>query len=313
MSTFSSIIASSITSSIGCRQLGSKQDHIIKSHMNIDSSTDSTTTSYYTMIEVYDGHGTNDCIDIIRSTNTVDIIVDCPYAPELALGMMLKKKAPLMPYDSGATFSCVKIFDSYVECRSTGDSEIWVFKNGVNVYKSPNHIWANLDEQARIGHIVKPIKSLKPELLTPSSITMSDSTCVQFNKQIGQSVSLQLVPTQSLGHRGITGLCPAIHRVDFTDADELRVIIGSDGFWDMVMPEADNEFLCSCETADELCDFAEKRWKQEWDFIEDIAHPENVEKTCFDAYDDVSVGLYRKPTVSSYAPSLYKEPVIITF
>ena len=301
----SSSITSSITSSISCRQLGSKQDHIIKSHMNIDSSTDSTTdsstdstaTSYYTMIEVYDGHGENDCIDIIRSTNTVEIIVDRPYAPELALDMMLKQKAPLMPYGSGATFSCVKIFDSYVECRSVGDSEIWVFKNGVNVYKSPNHIWANLDEQARIGHRVKPIYSVKPELLSSTSITMTKSSCVQFNKQIGQLIPLQLVPTQSLGHRGITGLSPAIHRVDFTDADDLRVIIGSDGFWDMVMSETDNEFLCLCETADELCDFAEKRWKQEWDFIEDSKHPEIVEKTCFDAYDDVCVGLYRKPTV----------------
>ena len=306
------------TSSISCKQLGSRQDHIFKSHNNIDSST----SSYYTMIEVYDGHGSNDCIDTIRSTNTVEIIADCsnklsPYAPELALEMMLKKKKPFMPYTSGATFSCVRIFNSYVECRSTGDSEIWVFKNGECVYKSPNHVWGNLDEQARIGHCAKPVHSVKPELLSATSIAMVEATCVQWIAPYTAALStdsfstaalstdsfstgklpLRLVPTQSLGHRGITGLSPAIQRIDFTDADDIRIIIGSDGFWDMVMPTEDNEFLLSCSTADELCNFAEKRWKQEWDFIENIEFPNVIEKTWFDAYDDISVGFYRKPTV----------------
>ena len=110
-------------SNIHWNQLDKKQDHIFKSHNNIDP----TTNKYYAMIEVYDGHGTDECINTIKNTNTVDIITKCPYAPELALEMMLKQKRPFMSYNSGATFSCVKIFDTFVECRSTGDSEIWVF------------------------------------------------------------------------------------------------------------------------------------------------------------------------------------------
>jgi len=310
----STTTAMSATSSISYIQLGKKQDHILKSDNNIDPTTD----TYYTMIEVYDGHGEDDCIDCIRTTNTSEIITGAPHAPELALQMMLKKKKPFMPYSSGATFSCVKIFDTYIDCRSTGDSEIWVFKNGQCIYKSPNHIWSNLDEQERIKHIVQPIYCEKPELVSATAITLKKTACVKWNSC---PIAMHLVPTQSLGHRGITGLQPAVKRIEFDSDDDIRVIIGSDGFWDMIMSTDDNEFLCSCLTAEELCKFAEDRWKQEWDFIADAKHPENVEKNRFEDFDDIAVGYYKKPTVCrqsrqldarraswpSYDPSLNNE------
>ena len=105
---------------------------------------------------------------------------------------------------------------------------------------------------------------------------------------------LQLVPTQSLGHRGITGLQPAVQQIDFGPNDEIKIIIGSDGFWDMIHSTDDNEMLISCNSSEELCKLAEHRWKQEWNFIENLEFPENIEKTYFDIFDDVSVGIYYK-------------------
>ena len=277
------------TSSISYKQLDRKQDHIFMSRNNIDP----VLHTYFTMIEVYDGHGTNDCIECIKNTNTVDIIVGAPFAPELALEMMLKQKQPFMPYDSGATFSCVKMFENYVDCRSTGDSEIRVFINRQCVYKSPNHNWANLDEQDRIRHITNITPTQKPQLLSATSITMVDSVYVNWKLSPCQ---LRLEPTQSLGHRGLTGLQPAVKRIDFSKDDDVIIIIGTDGLWDMINGDEDNEFLCSCTTADEICKLAEDRWKQEWDFIEDLAHPENVEKTSFDVFDDIAVGIYMRGT-----------------
>ena len=276
------------TLSIACRQLGSKQDHIIQSHNNIDP----VTGKLFSMIEIYDGHGENDCIECLRTNNTTEIIVNCPFAPELALEMMLKQKKPYMLYQSGSTFSCIKIFDTWIDCRSTGDSEIWCFINGKCIYKSPNHIWSNLEEQSRISHLVEPIVSYKPELMSANLITMAKSSCVRWK---ACPIPLQLVPTQSLGHCNITGLCPAVKRINFNLEDDVRVIIGSDGLWDMIRPFEDNEILCMCTDADELCRFAEARWKQEWDFIEDMKFPDKIEQTVFDAFDDISVGIYNKP------------------
>lgn len=276
------------TSSISYKQLGQKQDHIFKSHNNIDPILQTN----FTMIEVYDGHGDNTCIDCIKKMNTTEIITSNPFAPELALEMMLKKKKPYMPYNSGSTFSCVKIFDNYVDCRSTGDSEIRVFINKECVYKSPNHNWSNLEEQERIQHITNIVPNLKPQLLSATSITMVDSAYVNWKLCPTQ---LNLMPTQSLGHRGITGLQPAVKRIDFSNEDDVIIIIGTDGLWDMIQDgDEDNELLCSFTTADEICKLAEERWKQEWDFIEDISNPENVVKNEFDDFDDIAVGLYMR-------------------
>ena len=272
-------------SSISYNQLDRKQDHILNTHNNIDP----VTGEIFSMIEVYDGHGEDMCIRYIRSLNTTEIITNCPFAPEMALEQAIKKKIPFMPYGSGATFSCVKIFDTHIDCRSTGDSEIRVFINNKCVYKSPNHIWANLDEQARIGHITQTIPCSKPLLLSPTKITMVDSVYVKWNNC---PEHLQLVPTQSLGHRNITGMDPAVKRIDFGLDDAIRIIIGSDGFWDMIMPTEDDGILLTAITSEELSNLAEARWKQEWEFVEDVQFPEKIEKTSFDRYDDISVGLY---------------------
>ena len=177
------------TSSIAHNQLDQKQDHILKSHNNIDPVTGES----FTMIEVYDGHGEDVCIRCIRSLNTTEIITNCPFAPEQALEQAIKKKFPFMPYGSGATFSCVKIFDTHIDCRSTGDSEIWVFINNKCIYKSPNHIWSNLDEQARIKHITQTIPCSKPLLLSPTKISPTHISCdnlvLPFHNNTGVSLA----------------------------------------------------------------------------------------------------------------------------
>jgi serine/threonine protein phosphatase PrpC len=119
---------------------------------------------------------------------------------------------------------------------------------------------------------------------------MVDANCVQW-KHCREF--LNLVPTQSLGHRGITGLEPSVHIIDIQSNDEITVIIGSDGLWDMICEE-DTQFLSTCSSAEELCKFAEDRWKQEWNYIIDMAFPDVMEKTSFDDFDDITVGIYKK-------------------
>jgi hypothetical protein len=83
------------------------------------------------------------------------------------------------------------------------------------------------------------------------------------------------VPSQALGHNGVSGLEPGHFTLTFQPYDSVRVVCGSDGFWDM-LPVTDG-------TAQELCLDALKRWKQKWLFQGTL--------TTFDAPDDISVSL----------------------
>lgn len=92
-----------------------------------------------------------------------------------------------------------------------------------------------------------------------------------------------LVPTASLGHHGKTGL-PDISdmycEISYNPSDKIKIILASDGLWDMLNMEFDLYYLLS-KNAEELCTFAEMRWKQEWIYFDG--------KTKFPGYDDISV------------------------
>ena len=296
--------SSHITSDI--RLIGSKQDYI-KTSLSL---VDPITSELFDLIEVYDGHGPDLCIDALRYHINTTEIIRTSLLPEVSLQLKLSEYYPNMPWDSGATFSCAKIYTNRVECRSIGDSESWVYKNGERVYNSPVHNWHNLEERERIrmsGIGAKPRPDYAPVLLSPTRIQMEPSFRVHWTSgattsgattravtswarpSVGVSSNdrLVFVPTQSLGHRGITGLQAAIQTIWFEPGDVCKVILGSDGFWDMILAECDKEILCSGSASD-LAELAEMRWRQEWDFVEDPDEPDRTIKNTFDSFDDIT-------------------------
>jgi hypothetical protein len=96
-----------------------------------------------------------------------------------------------------------------------------------------------------------------------------------MDSPIGYFGSDAFVPSQSLGHNGVSGLKPGHFVLEFQPYDTVRVVCGSDGFWDM-LPTCDG-------TAKELCLDALSRWKQTWHFQGSI--------TTYDAPDDISVSI----------------------
>lgn len=272
--------------SVDLKFLDYGQDHIKSTRKLLDPFTN----ELFDLLEVYDGHGLNNCIDILRQINTTEII-RTNLEPELNIQQMIQCCEPKMPYDSGSTFSCAKIYSNRVECRSVGDSEIWVYKNGERVYNSPPHNWSNLEEQERIRSFAKPLHDFIPTLLSPTKIRMDRSHKIHWKKCSVQR--LVFVPSQALGHRNITGLAAAVHTVLFEPSDTIVVIVASDGFWDMIIPE-DKDILCSATCAIELGNLAEMRWRQEWDFVENHDNPDETIKNTFDDFDDIAVGIYSK-------------------
>jgi hypothetical protein len=41
---------------------------------------------------------------------------------------------------------------------------------------------------------------------------------------------------------------------------------------------------------------AEKRWRQEWDFVEDNEYPDRTVKNLFESYDDISIAGTKVPS-----------------
>ncbi len=91
--------------------------------------------------------------------------------------------------------------------------------------------------------------------------------------------STALAVTQALGHNGKTGIKPDIYFINYNNEDTIRILIGSDGFFDMICKEnnCEDDNLNSndnynLEDLYEISDLpgevilnrAVNRWLQEW-------------------------------------------------
>ena len=110
----------------------------------------------------------------------------------------------------------------------------------------------------------------------------------------------RLAMSQSLGHNHITGYEPECHTEYFNESDKMRVVCGSDGFFDMILLEdGENEEDNKQDLLDitnmevqAILDKVEARWKQKW--ILDNGSSSGYVSAIFepDMYDDISTILW---------------------
>jgi len=232
------------------RQLGSAQDYAVKG-----------TVGDMDYIAVMDGHGNgihrNKCIDLLRSYNFDEIAT-----AENPVEFIQSKLQPHNLFGSGSTFTFARVYKSMkeIEVINVGDSKTVVIINSNIVYTTPEHTFQNPSELQRLQGKV----SIRP---TMAPFPINEKTVQMFRSDIGVfSNGEMLVPTQSFGHDNITGLAPSIERIPYTEHDTVRIICGSDGFWDMYMEQYN--FLY-CNEPDLLMDIAEERWKQQWEYYDE--------------------------------------------
>jgi serine/threonine protein phosphatase PrpC len=211
---------------------------------------------------VFDGHGYHDCIDHIRQLD-MNLFATLP-CPPTALEASFEGKDF---YKSGATFVLARIKGTVLEVFHVGDAKARVFVNDALVHETQDHTFLHPQEISRTNATI--LHEQGPFPISDTQVSLMDSPRGLF--QNGDS----FVPSQALGHNGISGLKPGHFTLTFQPYDSVRVVCGSDGFWDM-LPSTDG-------TAQELCEHALKRWKQKWLFQGTL--------TQFDAPDDISVSL----------------------
>ena len=263
-------------------QLSKGQDHIIT-----DQSIDLETGELFNWAAVFDGHGSNECIDFIRkipSSTMNDFIVS--NKPIQLLYEYINENLKSIQ-SSGSTMSLVKFYRDRIECFNCGDSQIVVYRNGNIKFISKEHNYLNKNERNRLVDDVTFIPSMNIKMTNKDTLVSVYSEYIEWNEDL-----TRLACSQSLGHNGITGCVPDKTIIPITPNDNYKVIIGSDGLWDMTMMDNKREMTeLYYMDAEDIMKQTTDRWLQPWKMIDLLRNDTNVHHCTYQPRhcDDISV------------------------
>jgi len=257
--------------------------------------------SGYKWAVLMDGHGSNVFKNMVQTLPFEEIMTSTTRDPEEHLLDLIEQRKHTYGHDSGATLLMMKAYPGRIETISIGDSEIAIWKNGALSYKSTPHNRRNPLEAARLSTMNVHYDS--PQFPVP---VIATSTKMRARK--GEYANFEdgtrLAPTQAIGHNGVTGFASERHVECFDPTrDNVRCILGSDGFFDMFLFESEeapedaarDHLDALALTAEQLAQKAADRWSQSWCYHWNAEKPEVNYNCVFPASggrDDVSVVVF---------------------
>jgi serine/threonine protein phosphatase PrpC len=246
-------------------QYGSGQDYAVSGY-----------AGPYQFIGVFDGHGGPKCIDFIRGLNMNDMA----RAANPIKAIFDKVQGAGDMWRSGSTCTFARISGTSIDVYNMGDSETHVFINGACVYSTDVHTFTNPSEVARTKALVKYVDPVKAPFPT------SPSEVCDVLSPVGFFITGEmLVPSQSLGHNNMTGCDPSEKRIEFNPTDKVRIVCGSDGFFDMWTKD-----LLGSGSSESLALEAARQWRQPWNY--------NGSYTTYgDTIDDISLAIWENKVV----------------
>jgi serine/threonine protein phosphatase PrpC len=231
---------------------------------------DEETQEEGTWAMVTDGHGSNTCINYLRSIkqDKLNEIIG-KTSPVETMAKYINENARIANFESsGATMCLVKIYKDRILCINCGDSRVMVYKNDKKIFLSKEHNSFNMNERRRIEACYPGVKI---EKTTNIKIVSETKMIGIIGEYIEFPSGTRLMTSQALGHNGHTGYSPDYETIYYDKNDSLRIIIASDGLWEMVLKDNEEEILKLAKMqCKDLLDFAVKRWLQEWEMYTDI-------------------------------------------
>jgi serine/threonine protein phosphatase PrpC len=287
MSSFTSESAHSVTSSTKELQLSKEQDYATSGHFKDEGEE-------FNWIALFDGHGGDPAIEKIRSLDLGPIFATAD-PPRTLQDLLIAEKVVEFMWGStkmsGATMCLAKIYKDRIQCFAVGDSELYVYEDGVKVFVHEYHNWDNLAERERLKSLdpkiyASPNRSF--ELVSPTLLQQTNPDYIYY--QGGNVLAL----TQAIGHNDVTGLRPNVAEILIQPGKIYRVFMASDGVFDMLMQSEKESFGVS-RSCDEVISFAEGRWKQIWDQVDPNDSSRGLDKpfqfTQPEHFDDLSVAI----------------------
>jgi serine/threonine protein phosphatase PrpC len=262
---------------------------------------------------LFDGHGynsyinkvdsllsnENNIIELMNSENPIQWMID--HIPFSSYKNIL----------SGSTCSTIHLSPTKLITHMVGDSTIYVFCNGDLIYQSKNHNLLHVSNEKEKKRLYNNLSFLKYKKTT-RMITIGKNDCETLQAHYYYFDDIKLAMTQSLGHDNITGIDPEIFTYDIQPEEKIRVVVGSDGLWDVMnlsaidnkpiddFPQELREYemmkrtsamddmnLIKILSGNELAKLAEQRWKQDWQLWYRKHKYDMPQK--YLSYDDISV------------------------
>ena len=263
-------------------QLSKGQDFILT-----DKTIDSETGEVFNWAAVFDGHGSNDCIDFIRNIppSTMNEFIATNKPIQLLYEYINNNLTCLN--SSGSTMCLVKFYRERMECYNCGDSQVVVYRNGNINFISKEHNYLNKNEINRLANHVTFIPSMNIKMTNKDTLVSVYSEYIEWNEDL-----TRLACTQCLGHNGITGCAPDKMIIPITANDNYKVIIGSDGLWDMTMMDNKREMTeLYYMDAEDIMKQTTERWLQPWKMIDLLRNDSTVHRCSYQPRqcDDISI------------------------
>lgn len=267
---------------IKINQLSKGQDFILT-----DKTIDSETGEVFNWAAVFDGHGSNDCIDFIRNIppSTMNEFIATNKPIQLLYEYINNNLTCLN--SSGSTMCLVKFYRERIECYNCGDSQVVVYRNGNINFISKEHNYLNKNEINRLANDVTFIPSMNIKMTNKDTLVSVYSEYIEWNEDL-----TRLACTQCLGHNGITGCAPDKMIIPITANDNYKVIIGSDGLWDMTMMDNKREMTeLYYMDAEDIMKQTTERWLQPWKMIDLLRNDTTVHHCTYQPRqcDDISI------------------------
>jgi serine/threonine protein phosphatase PrpC len=245
------------------KQLCKGQDYTISGEINKNGI-------YIKYAAVFDGHGSDTVINFIRNIpkEKMDEIISTDHPVKILFDYINNYNLCRYNESSGSTICLVKIYPTLIEIINAGDSQAVVYKNNNIEFITNPHNCTNINEISRIS-----IQKKFLEFKDTNNIKMVSNN-VLYNIRSLYAVfndNTALAVTQALGHNGKTGIKPDIYTINYNNNDTLRILVGTDGFFDMIIKETNNDNIV-LEDLYEIADLPGQvilnrtinRWLQEW-------------------------------------------------
>jgi serine/threonine protein phosphatase PrpC len=239
---------------------------------------------------VFDGHGENKVIDFIRSISNEKmnqlLMVSKPV--ESLANYINENLFQSKIESSGSTMCMVKLFSNRIECINCGDSQVAVYKNGSLEYMSQEHNYENEKERERLKYDVTFIPASNIKMIDADTLINVYSEYIEWEFP---GLYTKLACSQALGHNSITGYDPEYKVIQLTENDKFKVIVGSDGLWEMIMKDdiQDVNNLYNMD-ANAIVEQTTNRWLQMWNMHDVLNNKKNVQgKFTPHQCDDIAV------------------------
>ena len=286
-----------IDSGVAVKLLGSKQDWCLKG-----------TNELFKFLVILDGHGKGNVVNKLKGLDWNTILLEHNERPDhlilnineyLSIDNSTSTSKPADNFRDGTTCSIVKMYDTYIECYTIGDSQVGIKIND-NYFYTTNHDADNKDEVTRLvrDESVVITETWKGKVLNDNDITMVKGKYFDFPVANNDKKD-RIAMTRSLGHNYNDKFSTLqefeIFRIDYTKNDDVIIIAATDGLWDVVHDKnlildtfhEEAKTVKAHIALTRLINRTENKWTQKWNYYWE---GELKEQTRFQNPDDIGIG-----------------------